>query len=407
MTAATDPKDGRRIVEPSRGQVADMAPSAGQPDYSAYLSANPDVAAEYQSLIARADPNSPWFREHGLDRGPEGFAEWHYQNNGQNEGRALPTASAQPQPTAQPSLPAPTMTGGAPPGYADPTAPGGYGVGPRPDIGPRPAAYQSTVAPGGYTAPARMTDSAAPTLDLSLESFRASPDYAFRKAEQDRALDATASRMGGRMSGSRIKAALERSGNLADGEWTDWRDHRTGVWRTDLGQYNTDLARKDARFGDDRAFGYGMTRDQRRDWEYDDGQGYGRSRDAYGDWTADRARSDGLYDDDRRFVTGRYDQRNAELMRLAGFGTNANSANNSAAQSFASNAGGAMTAGARARGDAAIQSGNAWANAGNNVANMSTYLAGRYMTGGYGGGGSSIPNWSTGVKPFDPVNGLY
>lgn len=52
-----------------------------------YLNNNPDILAEYNRLIATADPNSPWFARHGLDQGAAGFAEWHFQNTGVNEGR--------------------------------------------------------------------------------------------------------------------------------------------------------------------------------------------------------------------------------------------------------------------------------------------------------------------------------
>jgi len=47
-----------------------------------YLDAHPDVMAEYNRLIGTADRNSPWFKEHGLDQGAVGFAQWHANNGG-------------------------------------------------------------------------------------------------------------------------------------------------------------------------------------------------------------------------------------------------------------------------------------------------------------------------------------
>lgn len=71
--------------------------AAAGPDWGQYGVDNPDVAAEYQRVNAIADRNSPWFTEHGLDKGPAGFYEWHYNTYGRNEGRQAPTSAAQAQ----------------------------------------------------------------------------------------------------------------------------------------------------------------------------------------------------------------------------------------------------------------------------------------------------------------------
>jgi len=56
------------------GPVAD--PTAGMSLGQQVITKRPDVAAEAERLLAVADRNSPWFSQHGLDRGVEGFAEW-------------------------------------------------------------------------------------------------------------------------------------------------------------------------------------------------------------------------------------------------------------------------------------------------------------------------------------------
>ena len=51
----------------------------GAPDWQSYLTSNPDVAAEYQRVAGTGQFNSP-----------EQFAQWHFQNYGQREGRQSP-----------------------------------------------------------------------------------------------------------------------------------------------------------------------------------------------------------------------------------------------------------------------------------------------------------------------------
>lgn len=325
-----------------------FASTAAQPsmtggaDWSAYLAQNPDVAAWAQS--GHGDPSIP-IEQQSLEQ----RAAYHYQNSGQGEGRALPTVTMTGQEPTAPADP------NAPPaGYADPTAPDGYSVGPRPDLGAGPAAY---------VAPARATFRDAPSLDLSLSSFRASPDYEFRVQQGNRMLDAQVSNTGGRFSGTRLKAAQTYGQNLADSEYTDWRNAQMQRYAMDLQQYNQDRGRADNIYESDRGFGYGQ------------------SRDARGDFTQDRARSDGLYADDRAYTTGRYDTRNSTLLNLAGFGAQAAGQNQSAAQSFAQNSGNLAMTAANARGQAAINSANAWNQGIGNLMTSGAYLAGQYFGG--------------------------
>lgn len=296
-------------------------------DTGAYLNQYGDVAAEFERLNSTPEGQAT-LAANGINSADD-YAVHHYATNGQSEGRAV-------TPYAD--------DGGyeAPEGYTDPTAPNGYSTGARPDAGPGPAAY---------SAPVRM---AAAAPDLSVGAFRASPDYQFRVDQGNRGLSAVASAGGGLMSGARQKAAIRFNQNIADGEYTDWRNFT-------VGQANFDRSRNDAIYSEDRGFGYGQ------------------SRDARGDFTTDRSRTDGLYADDRANTQGRYDTRNNQLLSMAGFGANANAANQNAAQTFAQSTNQANMTAANARGQAATTSANAWGGALNNVMTTGAYLYGKTL----------------------------
>ncbi len=134
------------------------------------------------------------------------------------------------------------------------------------------------------------------------------------------------------MSGARTKAALRYSQGLADQDYTDWRNYTTG-------QFN-----------------------------------------------ADRNFNEATFEADRSNTNNRYDTRNSTLLQLAGFGSQANQANQNAAQSFAANSSNLMTQGAAAQGDAGINAANAWAAGANNLMTIGAYGLGRIGT-----GSSSLP----------------
>lgn len=74
---------------PASGQINALLGLGGnQPNWGDYLTANPDVMQGYYQTA-----------DTGQFATPEAYAQWHYKNYGQNEGRALPasdaTASAQ------------------------------------------------------------------------------------------------------------------------------------------------------------------------------------------------------------------------------------------------------------------------------------------------------------------------
>lgn len=66
------------------------APTVGGINYGQLLTDRPDVKAEFDRLISTADPHSPSFAQHGLDKGPEGFAKWWYESGGGNQGYTAP-----------------------------------------------------------------------------------------------------------------------------------------------------------------------------------------------------------------------------------------------------------------------------------------------------------------------------
>lgn len=312
-SAGTSPMEPTTFAQPAGAGAG--AAMTGQPNYQAYFDANPDLGADPSLSGFNPGDLTGDGRVDDADRGA-----WHYANYGQGEGRELPGLTpAAPAPAADPNAPAP--------GYSDPTSPGGYMTAPRPDMGPGPAAYAST------------------PLDVSLSSFRASPDYEFRVKEGERGLGSLMSSMGGRFSGQRVKAALERNQNLADAEYTDWRNFTTN------------------RYDTDRNFDYGQ------------------SRDARGDFTQDRSRSDGLYADDRARTDNRYDTRNQTLLNMAGFGASASASNANAGQSWAQSTSNNNMTAANARGNAAVNSASAWNQGFGNLMTSGAYLVGNSMGG--------------------------
>lgn len=283
----------------------------------AYIQANPDVAARAQELVGQGviGPNGQW----------KSAEDWVGQVQ-------LPNAVASGEQRDYPAAPPPTApenptTPGTAAGYTDPTAPNGYAMPERP-----------------MTAP----------LDVSLGSFRESPDYQFRFDEGNRALGAISSVAGGRMSGQRLKAAERFGSNIADGEYTDWRNYRTG------------------RFDTDRAF------------------------------------TEQAYLNDRSNLNQRYDTRNSTLLSMAGFGTGATSANNQAAMSTTQANNQATMTGAQAQGGAAVGAANAWNQGINNIMTAGAYAWGNRPTANPTPSTTSPP-WTAGIPSYmqtNPMTGM-
>jgi hypothetical protein len=280
-------------------------------DWNAYLQQNPDALANFRDIQSQG-------RTDTLATDPIAFAKFHYQDDGAR--RELPMLAA-------PTAPENPTTPGTAAGYTDPTA------------------------PNGYTMPARpMTE----PLDVSIGAFRESPDYQFRFNEGNRALGAISSVAGGRMSGQRLKAAERFGSNIADGEYTDWRNYRTG------------------RFDTDRAF------------------------------------TEQAYLNDRSNLNQRYDTRNSTLLSMAGFGTGATSANNQAAMSTTQANNQATMTGAQAQGGAAVGAANAWNQGINNIMTAGAYAWGNRPTANPTPSIKSAP-WTAGIPSYmqtNPMTGM-
>ena len=82
-------------------------PVAGTPDWNAYLSANPDVAARAATLTPAELAAGGW-------SSPQEWAAFQYQNTGRAEGRALPTYAAQPASTTGANTKTADATGSPP-----------------------------------------------------------------------------------------------------------------------------------------------------------------------------------------------------------------------------------------------------------------------------------------------------
>jgi len=302
-------------------------------DVPAYLQANQDVAQRAAELRGAGviGPGGQWADEE----------DWVAQVQ-------LPNALAAGEQRAFPTV---SMTGGEAgpsPGYADPTAPGGYYAGARPEFAPR-----QDFGP-------------APSLDLSIATFEQDPGYELRLREGNSALDAIASTGGNRFSGNRLKAATRFNQDFASQEYGNFAGRQVGIYGMNLGQYNTDRSRADSIYGQDRA------------------------------------RSDGLYADDRGYLTDRYDTRNSTLLSMAGFGTGATQANQSAATSFAANQGNLLMTGAQAQGDAALGAADSWNRGLGNVINAGAYLAGNRPTSSKPSA-SRIPSMTMGQTVYNPA----
>jgi hypothetical protein len=139
--------------------------------------------------------------------------------------------------------------------------------------------YQAPNAPGSYQNQ-QFTGQYTPETF----NFQADPGYQFRMQEGQKAIEGSAAARGTQLSGATMKALAKYGQNLASDEYGKAYD----------------------RFVDKRNFGYGQSRDARRDYEADRGFGYGQYRDTRGDYVTDRGFGYGAFNDDRNFGYGVY-----------------------------------------------------------------------------------------------------
>lgn len=279
-------------------------PAGPQPDWNAYLSANPDVAAQAQVE----------------GRNPVEYAQAHYQAFGQQEGRALPQTGTQPtQPTEQtaPTAPtAPTLT--------------------RPEAPARPPPTATPI----YTRPEQpewqdMGDGPSSADYLDPSKFETSPGYEFRLNEGNRNLNAKYGARGLLKSGGAIKGFTDYNQGAASAEFANWYQQALARLNSDRAQFNnnrqasynifnTDRQNLNANFDTDRAVNLtqGNFETTRNDNIY----------------SQDLARSDGNFESDRGYGANRDDRATNDLFQLINGGNSAAATLTGAGTTFANNA---------------------------------------------------------------------
>lgn len=214
---STAKANGGPVIDPASAGPQPAQGNAFTPEQaSAYLQANPDVAAWVAS--GHGDPNA------GPNQTPEQAAAYHYFNGGQAEGRAPP-----------PGLGAPP-----PQGATDPQAP--------PDLG-----TASPVVPNYSTPDFGQSPDASTYLDPS--KFQASPDYQWRLSQGQRNLNANFGAKGLLQSGSAIQGALDYGQNQASQEFQNWWNRQQQLYSDKASQYNTDKTTNYNIFSTDRGYG--------------------------------------------------------------------------------------------------------------------------------------------------------
>jgi hypothetical protein len=202
---------------PALAPPAGAPQAGGQPDWNAYLAANPDVAAQAQAE----------------GRNPVEYAQQHYQVFGQSEGRELPTSGGQPGGPADPNAPPPQY-------YEEQYAQ-------RPDALQMPT-YQ------------RQADMSAPgAFSYTPQDIENDVGYRFARDEALGGVNASFAARNKLRSGDAMKALLARGAGVAHQWDNDYfsRALQTHNVNTDAYRYGQD--RQDRNFLDDRSYGTNLT----------------------------------------------------------------------------------------------------------------------------------------------------
>lgn len=331
-----------RLGLPTQGAGATATTSqpgvaSGQPDWNAYLAANPDLQTYYQQ-------NAPALAQNGITS-PEAYAQAHYAKYGQSEGRTLPTAGASPAPAATNALtgaavgssgmspqtsPAVTDGSGAPGAATSTGQPGIYGN-PNPTF-TDPGSYQ---APTPYAAP---TYNAPAPFSFTAGDYQASPGYAYQVDQALKGALASSSATGALQSGATLKALEDRASNLANQDFYNQRNFAFQNY-TD----NRNFGRQN--YVDDRTFGEG---------QYQDLRNFGA-----GQFNTDRAFNYGQATDARNYLTGAYNTGTSNLFQLAGLGQGAAGGVAAAGQASTNGTVNALTSNAATSANAGIAGANA------------------------------------------------
>jgi hypothetical protein len=255
----------------------------------------PGIEQEFQRLQTM-DKNSPAYSSKGGDS-LDGFTQWWYDNNRNPADYTYTPQTTQQQPATN-AL-----------GPADPNQ-GTFGIDDNGGLGPRENWTRQAYG------------EAQPDSDAYFSNFEASPGYQFRVNENIRNLNAKYGGRGLLKSGAAMQGISDYIQGAASQEYGNWWGRQAQRLGMDLAQWNQDRN------------------------VFDTNQ------------NMDLARRDNIFESDRSYNTGRWDQGTANLFQLSGMGQNAAAGTAAAGQNYAN----AMTANNNARasvqGNAAIAMGN-------------------------------------------------
>lgn len=253
----------------SGGYSGTSAPTTTANPYAQYLADNPDIAAEAARVVG-SDPRFPTLQS---------YLQWHDQ---QFSGESRPSYAVQATGTPEAS----TQQG-------DTFSPPNLGLPAEPN-------YQT--ASLALTSPGKNPFGATP--ELSQTAFEASPYYQLGlKTGQDN-LNANFAASGLLKSGAAIKGAIKFGQENNNLNYGNWADRQTDIWKTNLGQWNTDRAASLNQLNNQNRFDFNR------------------------------------YTDARNYLTDLYNTQTNNLFSLANYGQNAGTNITNAASGYASKVGG-------------------------------------------------------------------
>lgn len=344
------------------------APTAGAPNWTAYIAEHPDLQA------AITGPNASQF----AGSTPEEKAQDHYQRYGQAAGWSLPTYTAEEAAAAAPKNDVQLSPAAQVQNYTRPTdqaAPAAY----------TPQAYspKEYTAPV-YTAPEFERPEYDKTLDVSYDSYLASPEAMaadYDIAQQSGAASSALAASGGLKSGAALKSLQKIGQDNKVKYYGDYRNYTTG-------QYNTDRARADANYNYDTGLKADLTKAYdalnssnaynynalnsgnalnyaqlnsanalnaanlaRSDYQYAQGR-------ADQNFNVDRAYGTDLALNNRAYETGRYDTTTNNLFNLANLGAGATGQANQAIANNANTTSNALFSNAANQSNASLNTAN-------------------------------------------------
>jgi hypothetical protein len=278
-------------------------------DAKSYLAANPDVAA------AVNDPSSPFSGSTAEERAAD-----HYNRYGKDE----------------------VAAGGRKAGFDTTAASTPTAAETRPDL----------VQTQAYQAPD------VGKLDVSLDTYQKDPGYDWQQKEAARGTLAGAAATGSLRSGAAAKALQDRAQQIANTDYTNWRNYTTG-------QYNTDRSRADQ----NAQYGYNALTGQNSQTNQFNQQNFNT---------------------DRAYTADQQQQGTNNLFTLSGLGASATGANNNAIANTASNNSNALFSNAANQGNAALAAAGQTNNAiGTGVNALSYYFGNKNST-----SKNTLPAWN-------------